>query len=62
MFKKHSIFSHILYMSNTLFSSCLYEAQSALIGQLDQCVVIGQAIRACLGNVTPLTITISTQY
>jgi len=42
---------------------CLYEAppsqkaQCALIGWLDWCVVIGQPIWACFGNVKPITIT-----
>jgi len=33
-------------VSNALFSSCLYEAPPSekLIGRLEQCVVIGQAI------------------
>uniref|UniRef100_A0A672L229 Ig-like domain-containing protein n=1 Tax=Sinocyclocheilus grahami TaxID=75366 RepID=A0A672L229_SINGR len=32
------------------------QAQSALIGQLTQCIVIGRTPQALIGNVTPLTI------
>jgi len=42
-------------VSNGLVSS--YEAQCALIGQLDQCVVIGQPLLECFGNVMTLNIT-----
>jgi len=33
------------------------KAHYALIGRLEQCVVIGQALQVCLGNAPPLSIT-----
>lgn len=46
-----------------LFSSCYTEAPTSkiLIGQLAQCVVIGEPLQACSGNVTFLTITMPWQ-
>ncbi len=38
------------------------QAQSALIGQLTQCIVIGQAPQARVGNVTSLTIIASFSF
>ncbi len=70
MFKKHIIFK-ILYiivgpllvsvsiLSQTrsfLQSPSFRQAQSALIGQLAQCIVTGRTPQALVGNVTPLSI------
>ncbi len=67
MFKKHIIFK-ILYiivgpllvsvsiLSQTrrfLQSPSFRQAQSALIGQLAQCIVTGRTPQALVGNVTP---------
>ncbi len=60
MFKKHIIFQ-ILYIivgllcSASLQSPSFWQAQSALIGQLTQCIVIGQTPQARFRNVMPLT-------
>jgi len=51
----------LLSVSNALFTSCLYEAspfESTLCSDwlaVDQCVVISRALRVCLGNVPPIT-------
>ncbi len=37
-------------------SPSFWQAQSALIGQLAQCIVIGRTPQALVGNVTPLSI------
>ncbi len=67
MFKKHIIFQ-ILYIivgplcpaslkqSRFLQSPSFQQAQSALIGQLAQCNVIGRTPQAQVENVTPLSI------
>jgi len=66
--KKSHILHNCLHLtpqsgSNALCSSCLCEAppsekaQFALISRLDQCVMIGQWLQECFGNVTPFTIT-----
>jgi len=49
-------------VSNTLVRLSmkpLLPAQCALIGWLDQCVVIGQPLQVCLVNVMPLSISAS---
>ncbi len=60
MFKKHIIFLYIMpRLSQTLSflqSPSFWQAQSALIGQLAQCIVIGRTPPALVGNVTPLSI------
>ncbi len=45
-----------------LQSPSLQQAQSALIGQLTQCIVIGRTPQACVWNVTPLTIIASFSF
>ncbi len=42
-----------------LQSPSFWQAQSALIGQLSQCIVIGRTPQACVGNATPLAIIVS---
>ncbi len=72
MFKKHIIFK-ILYIiavplcpaSQTrrfLQSPSFRQAQSALIGQLAQCIVIGRTPQALVGNVMPLSIVVSFNF
>ncbi len=39
-----------------LQSPSFRQAQSALIGQLAQCIVIGRTPQALVGNITPLSI------
>ncbi len=39
-----------------------FDKQSALIGQLTQCIVIGRTPQARVGNVTPLTIIASFSF
>uniref|UniRef100_A0A672KNS2 Circadian locomoter output cycles protein kaput n=1 Tax=Sinocyclocheilus grahami TaxID=75366 RepID=A0A672KNS2_SINGR len=46
-------------MLSFLQSPSFRQAQSALIGQLTQCIVIGRTPQALIGNVTPLTIIVS---
>ncbi len=41
---------------------CFLQAQSALIGQLTQCIVIGRTPQARIGNVTPLSIIASFSF
>ncbi len=64
MFKKHIIFSNVVYycrsylphLSQTLRflqSPSFQQVQSALIGQLTQCIVIGRTPQARVRNVTP---------
>ncbi len=43
-------------MLRFLQSPSSQQAQSALIGQLTQCIVIGRTPQARVGNVTPLSI------
>ncbi len=45
-----------------LQSPSFWQAQSALIGQLTQSIVIGRASQAVVGNVTPLTIIASFSF
>ncbi len=45
-----------------LQSPSFWQVQSALIGQLTQCIVIGGTPQACIGNVTPLTIIVSFSF
>ncbi len=45
-----------------LQSPSFRQAQSALIGQLTQCIVIGRTPQALVGNVTPLTIIASFSF
>ncbi len=45
-----------------LQSPSFQQVQSALIGQLTQCIVIGGTPQACIGNVTPLTIIVSFSF
>ncbi len=61
MFKKHIIFQ-ILYISVGPLCPSFRQAQSALIGQLAQCIVIGRTPQALVGNVTPLTIIASFSF
>ncbi len=72
MFKKHIIFQ-ILYIivvplcpaslkRRFLQSLSFQQVQSALIGQLTQCIVIGRTPQARVGNVTPLTIITSFSF
>ncbi len=72
MFKKHIIFQ-ILYIivgplchaslkRLVLQSPSFQQAQSALIGQLTQCIVIGRTPQALIGNVTPLSIIASFSF
>ncbi len=71
MFKRHIIYTFIIFQilyiivvplcpaSQThlfLQSPSYWQAQSALIGQLAQCIVIYQAPQALVGNVTALSI------
>ncbi len=49
-------------LSQMLQSPSFRQAQSALIGQLAQCIVIGRTQQARVGNVTPLTITASFSF
>ncbi len=54
----HYCRSSMLRLSQTcrfLQSPSFWQAQSALIGQLTQCIVIGQTPQARFGNVMPLT-------
>ncbi len=45
-----------------LQSPSFRQAQSALIGQLTQCIVIGRTLQALVGNVTPLSIITSFSF
>ncbi len=45
-----------------LQSPSFRQTQSALIGQLAQCIVIGRTPQALVGNVTPLTIIASFSF
>ncbi len=45
-----------------LQSPSFQQVQSALIGQLTQCIVIGRTPQAHIGNVTPLTIIVSFSF
>ncbi len=45
-----------------LQSPSFQQVQSALIGQLTQCIVIGRTPQARVGNVTPLTIIVSFSF
>ncbi len=45
-----------------LQSPSFQQAQSALIGQLTQCIVIGRKPQARIGNVTPLSIITSFSF
>ncbi len=45
-----------------LQSPSFRQAQSALIGQLTQCIVIGQTPQALVGNVMPLSIIVSFNF
>ncbi len=45
-----------------LQSPSFQQAQSALIGQLTQCIVIGRTPQEHVGNVTPLTIIASFSF
>ncbi len=45
-----------------LQSPSFRQAQSVLIGQLTQCIVIGRTTQACVGNVTPLSIIASFSF
>ncbi len=49
-------------MLHFLQSPSFRQAQSALIGQLAQCIVIGRTPRARVGNVTPLSIIASFSF
>ncbi len=66
MFKKHNFSNTVHYCSSSmprlsqmpcfLKSPSFQQVQSALIGQLTQCIVIGRTPQARVGNVTPLSI------
>ncbi len=45
-----------------LQSPSFRQAQSALIGQLTQCIVIGRTPQVCVGNVMPLTLIVSFSF
>ncbi len=45
-----------------LQSPSFQQVQSALIGQLTQCIVIGRTLQARIGNVTPLSIIASFSF
>ncbi len=45
-----------------LQSPSFRQVQTALIGQLTQCIVIGRTQQACVGNETPLTIIASFSF
>ncbi len=49
-------------MSCFLQSPFFQQAQSALIGQLTQCIVIGRTPQECVENVTALTIMASLSF
>ncbi len=49
-------------MHHFLQSPSFQQVQSALIGQLTQCIVIGRTPQAGVGNVTPLTIIASFSF
>ncbi len=59
MLKKHNLYycrSFMLRLSQTLRflqSPSFRQAQSALIGQLPQCILIGRTLQALVGNVMP---------
>jgi len=58
-----TLFQHLFSQSvkKALISYGLYEAPSfrcALIGRVDLCVDISEELQACLGDVSPLTITV----
>ncbi len=72
MFKKHIIFQ-ILYIivvplcpaslkCNFLQSPSFRQVQSALIGQLTQCIVIDRTPQVHVENVAPLTIIVSFSF
>ncbi len=72
MFKKHYFSNTVHYCSfsmprlsqtrHFLQSPSFQQVQSALIGQLTQCIVIGRTPQARVGNVTPLTIIASFSF
>ncbi len=45
-----------------LQSPSFRQAQSAQIGQLAQCIVIGRTLQALVGNVMPLSIIVSFSF
>ncbi len=49
-------------MLSFLQSPSFRQAQSALIGQLTQSIVIGRTPQACVGNVTPLSMIASFSF
>ncbi len=72
MFKKHILFQILKIFVGPLCPASLKhvvfnkapssDKQSALIGQLTQCIVIGRTPQALVGNVTPLTIIASFSF
>ncbi len=71
MFKKHYFSNTVHYCSSSMprlsqtrrfLQSPFRQAQSALIGQLTQCIVIGRTPQASVGNVMPLTVIASFSF
>ncbi len=71
MFIKHFIFQILYIIVGPLCPASLKhffykvppsDKQSALIGQLTQCIVIGRTPQARVGNVTPLSIIASFSF
>ncbi len=53
---------HLSQTSRFLQSPSFRQAQSALIGQLTQCIVIGRTPQASVGNIMPLSIIASFSF